>query len=77
MTEGEDTGRVLSRGTDLGPGSTTMKCTCIHLLLLVAVSAHAAKPARIDVKAELLINGKVVTRPRIVALPGEPAELRI
>ena len=48
----------------------------LPLTVFLSLAAQAAKPAKIDVRAELLINGKVVTNPRIIALPGEPAELR-
>lgn len=48
-----------------------------YLLFVLASCASAAKPSQIDVKAELLINGKVVAGPRILALPGEPAEIRV
>lgn len=49
----------------------------IYLLLLLASASWAAKPTHIDVKAELLINGKVVAGPRVVATAGESAAIRV
>ena len=51
-----------------------MKILISFLLFISAASASAAKP-RIDVKAELLVNGKVIASPRIIAKSGEFAEI--
>lgn len=51
-----------------------MKILICFLMFISMQAALAARP-RIDVKTELLVNGKVVASPRIIAVSGESAEI--